>query len=332
MDLQTTYLGLRLDNPLIVSACPLTGNVASLQQLRQAGAAAAVLPSMFEEQIEHEELELARLLDLWSLSSPESPDYFPQLDSYNTGPSDYLDLIADAKRQVDMPIIASLNGATLRGWIRYAGLIEQAGADALELNVYQVPTDVEESSASIDEQIVQLAARVQRELKIPVAVKLGPFVSSLPALARALAEHGIGGLVLFNRFLSPDVDLEQMRFVPALELSTSVELRLALRWIAILRDHVPCSLAANGGVHTVSDVIKALAVGANVVACASTLLKQGPPALGDLRSGLESWLQAHEYTCVQQLIGSLSMEKCPNPEGLLRANYMRALTSYTPSL
>lgn len=332
MDLHTTYLGLRLDNPLIVSACPLTANVASLQQLRQAGAAAAVLPSMFEEQIEHEELELARLLDLWSLSSPESPDYFPQLDSYNTGPSGYLDLIADAKRQVDMPIIASLNGSTLRGWIRYAGLIEQAGADALELNVYQVPTDVEVSSAAIDEQIVQLVARVQRELKIPVAVKLGPFVSSLPALARALAEQGIGGLVLFNRFLSPDVDLEQMRFVPALELSTSAELRLALRWIAILRDHVQCSLAANGGVHTFNDVIKALAVGANAVACASTLLKQGPTALCDLRSGLESWLQAHEYTSVEQLIGSLSMEKCPNPEGLLRANYMRALTSYTPSL
>jgi dihydroorotate dehydrogenase (fumarate) len=332
IDLSTNYLGLRLDSPLVVSACPLTGSVDSLRKLREAGAAAAVLPSIFEEQIEHDEMELVRLMDLWALSSPESADYFPQLDNYNTGPAGYLDLIADAKRQLDMPIIASLNGATLTGWIRYAGLIEQAGADALELNIYQVPTDSALNSTQIDEHYVQLVSAIGHELKIPIAVKIGPFFSSLPCLAQALEQAGASGLVLFNRYLAPDIDLQQLKFVPALELSSPSELRLALRWIAILRDNLHISLAANGGVHTATDAIKALLVGANVVACASTLLTHGPQVLSEMRSDIEHWLQEHQYSSLTQLIGSMSLAKCPNPEGLKRTNYMRALTSYTPSV
>ncbi|MEZ6133474.1 MAG: dihydroorotate dehydrogenase-like protein [Pirellulaceae bacterium] len=332
IDLSTDYLGLRLDHPLIVSACPLTGSVASLTKMRTAGAAAAVLPSIFEEQIEHDELEVVRMLDFWALSSPESADYFPQLDNYNTGPAAYLDLIADAKRQLDMPIIASLNGHSLAGWIRYAGLIEKAGADALELNIYQVVQDQSRTSAAIDEHYVQLVQAIKREIKIPIAVKIGPYFSSLPNLAGNLARSGADGLVLFNRYLAPDIDLDNMRFAPALELSTPDELRLAIRWIAILRDGLDISLAATGGIHSSTDVVKALLVGADAIACASAVLSRGPQVLGEFREGLQQWMQEHDYKSLRQLCGSMSMLKCPNPEGLMRANYIQALTAYTPSL
>ena len=332
IDLSTNYLGLRLNNPLVVSACPLTSTVESLTKLQEAGAAAAVLPSIFEEQIEHDEMELVRMLELRALSSPESADYFPQLDSYNTGPAGYLDLIADAKRRLNMPIIASLNGESLAGWTRYAGLIEKAGADALELNIYHVVKDRSLSSTKVDEHYVQLVQAIKRELSIPIAVKIGPYFSSLPQLADSLARGGADGLVLFNRYLAPDIDLENMRFVPALELSTPDELRLALRWIAILRDNLDISLAATGGVHRTEDVVKALLVGANVVACASALLSRGPQVLTEFRDGLDQWMQDHDYKSLEQLQGSMSIQKCPNPDGLLRANYMRALTSYTSSV
>jgi dihydroorotate dehydrogenase (fumarate) len=332
VDLSTKYLGLQLNNPLVVSACPLTGNVESLKKLQDAGAAAAVLPSIFEEQIEHDEMEVVRMLDFWALASPESADYFPQLDSYNTGPAGYLDLIADAKRQLEMPIIASLNGESRSGWIRYAGLIERAGADALELNIYQVVKDRSLTSDMVDRHYVELVQAIKREIKIPIAVKIGPYFSSLPHLAENLARGGADGLVLFNRYLAPDIDLETMQFVPALELSTPDELRLALRWIAILRDSLSISLAATGGAHSTKDVIKAQLVGANVVECASALLLRGPQVLTELRDGLGQWMQEHQYKSLQQLQGSMSMQKCPNPDGLMRANYMRALTSYTPSV
>ncbi len=331
IDLSTKYLGLRLDNPLVVSACPLTGKIESLLRLQEAGAAAAVLPSIFEEQIEHDEMEVVRMLDFWALSSPETADYFPQLDNYNTGPAGYLDLIADAKRQLEIPIIASLNGESLAGWIRYAGLIEKAGADALELNIYRVAHDFGTGSSAFEDQYAKLVHAIKKELSIPIAVKIGPYFSSLPHLADNLVKSGADGLVLFNRYLAPDIDLENMRFEPALELSTPAELRLALRWIAILRDKLNISLAATGGVHSVEDVVKSLLVGANVVACASVLLTKGPRFLSELRQGLEGWMREHEITSLSQLVGSMSMQKCPNPEGLLRANYMRALTSYTTS-
>ncbi len=329
VDLTSHYLGLKLDNPLTVSACPLTGNVQSLIKLREAGAAAAVLPSIFEEQIEHDEAEIARLLDIWTLSSPESSGYFPELDTYNTGPDAYLELIADAKRELDMPIIASLNGATLGGWIRYAGRIEKAGADALELNVYRVPDSPELSSSEVDREYVQLVRSIKQEINIPVTIKIGPYFSSLPYLAKELELAGADGLVLFNRYLAPDIDLEARRFTPALELSTAAELRVALRWLAILRDQIKFSLAATGGVHAGTDVVKAMMVGADVVSIASVLLEHGNGMIPQLLQELTHWMHEHDYESVNQLRGCMSKQHCPNPEGLQRANYMRALTSYT---
>ncbi len=332
MDLTTRYLTLTLDSPLVASACPLTGNVESLKRLRAAGAAAAVLPSIFEEQIENDEMEIARLLDFWALSTPETNGYFPEMDSYNTGPDEYLDLIADAKRELDMPIIASLNGSTLGGWLRYAGLIEQAGADALEINIYQVPDNPKLDANAIEQEIVRIVRVVRDGVRLPLAVKLGPSYAALPNLASQLSAAGAQGLVLFNRYLAPDIDLETRTYKPALELSSPGELRTALRWIAILRDHVELSLAATGGVHSSQDVIKAMLAGADVVACASALLSHGCDVLSDFRAGLVAWLTEHDYASLAQMRGSMSMKKCPNPEGLKRGNYMRAITSYTPKL
>ncbi len=331
MDITTQYLGLTLDSPLVVSACPLTGNVASLKKLRRAGAAAAVLPSIFEEQIENDELEVARLLDIWALSSPETAGYFPEMDCYNTGPDEYLELIADAKRELDMPIIASLNGATLGGWLRYAGLIEQAGADALEINIYQVPDSLALDARAIEQEIVKIVRVVRDGVRLPLAVKLGPSYAALPNLAQQLAAAGAQGIVLFNRYLAPDIDLETRTYKPALELSSPSELRTALRWIAILRDQVELSLAATGGVHSSQDVVKAMLAGADVVACASALLSHGCEVLSEFREGLITWLTKHDYASLTQMRGSMSMKNCPNPDGLKRSNYMRALTSYTPT-
>jgi dihydroorotate dehydrogenase (fumarate) len=331
-DLRCTYLGLELDSPIIASASPLTGNIPSLRKLREAGASAAVLPSIFEEQIEHEELEVTRMLDIWALSSPETSNYFPQLDDYNMGPGAYLKLIADAKQELDMPIIASLNGATLGGWIRYAGLIERAGADALEVNVYNVPTDSTRDAAAVEQEYIRLIRSLKENVQLPISLKIGPYFTALPNLAKELAAAGVDGLVLFNRYLAPDIDLEELQYVPALELSTPDELRLALRWIAILRDQVDISLAATGGGHSSTDLVKAIASGANVVACASILLQRGPQVIRELTEGLQQWLQQREYTSVRQLCGSLSLNHCPNPDDLQRASYMRALTTYTPSI
>ena len=329
IDLTTTYLGLPLASPFIASASPLTGSVESLQRLEQAGAAAAVLPSLFEEQIEHEEMQLASLQDFSAFASPEADDgYYPELDSYNTGSAQYLKLVKDAKQALNIPLIASLNGSTTSGWVKYAQLIEQAGADAIELNIYAVATDPAIESSAIDASHWDLVAELKRQVRLPIAVKIGPYFSSLPSLAKGLVQAGADGLVLFNRFLAPDIDLEQMAFAPALELSRSEELRIALRWIAILRDQIDASLAATGGVHSVDDVVKALLVGANGVAIASALLQHGPEHIETLKSGLIAWMQEHEYESVAQLTGSMSLERCPNPEGLRRANYMHALTSY----
>ncbi|MCR9292490.1 MAG: dihydroorotate dehydrogenase-like protein [bacterium] len=329
-DMETQYLGLQLRNPVTVAACPLSGEVAKLLELQAAGAAAVVLPSLFEEQIEHDELEVARMLDLWALSSPESPGYFPELDNYNTGPEEYLDLIREAKQSLEIPVIASLNGCSPGGWVKYAGLIERAEADALELNIYHLPTRCSESGAEVEQRYCELVGSIKQNVDLPVSVKIGPYFSSIPGMAGKLAATGADGLVCFNRFLAPDVDLQNLNYEPALEFSTSSELRHALRWIAILRDQLELSLAANGGVHTSADLIKALLAGADVVALASALLQHGPHRIAELIQGLNAWGEEHEYESVQQMRGSLSLNRCPNPDDLKRANYMRALVSHTP--
>ncbi|MDV6032763.1 MAG: dihydroorotate dehydrogenase-like protein [Phycisphaera sp. RhM] len=329
IDLSTSYLGLDLKNPFIASASPLTGSVESLLHLERAGAAAVVLPSLFEEQIEHEREQFEQLNAFQSDSMAESLSFFPDLERYNTGPEEYLQLIRDAKESLCIPVIASLNGFSSGGWKYYGELMEQAGADALELNIYLVPTDPSVSSSDVERHYRELVLSVREQLRIPLAVKMGPFFSSPGTFGSDLVESGAAGLVLFNRFLSPDIDLETLEFVPALQLSQPEELRLALRWIAILRDRIQASLAATGGVHSGLDTAKALLVGADAVMIASTLLKHGIDHLPVLRNELVQWMDENGYFSVEQLKGSMSMDNCSNPEGLKRANYMKALTSYT---
>ncbi len=329
VDLTTTYLGLKLKNPLVASASPLTGKLDSLQRLEEAGASAAVWPSLFEEQIEHEEMEVARLYEQGSDSFAESRSFLPELDDYRIGPEAYLSQMEQAKKKLSIPLIGSLNGASKGGWVRYAKMIQDAGADALELNIYFIPTDTKMAGPDVEEQYLELVAAVKESLSIPLAVKMGPYFSGLPSFAARLVEAGAGGLVLFNRFLEPDVDLETLEFRPSLQLSTRNELRLPLRWIAILRDHIQASLAATSGVHFTEDVIKSLLVGADVVMMASVLLQRGPGYLKQMLQELRSWLQEKEYESVEQLKGSMSRIRCSDPSELERSNYMKALISYT---
>ena len=329
VDLRTRYLGLELASPLVASASPLTGKLDSLKRLEDAGAAAVVLPSLFEEQLEHEAVEVARLLDFQSDSFAESLSYFPELEDYNTGPDEYLALISEARQSLSIPVIASLNGVSMGGWTRYASEIEQAGACALELNIYNVPTDPDCDSNDVDKNYADLVAIIRDEIKLSLAVKIGPYFSSLPHLASRLVEAGAGGFVLFNRYLEPDVDLETLEFIPELFLSRPEELRLSLRWIAILRDQLTASLAATSGIHEPTDVIKAILVGADITMLASSLLKNGPNHLKHLESDLTDWLEQHDYESVEQMKGSMSKQRSANPEGLERANYMKALTSYS---
>lgn len=329
VDLTTTYLGLKLKNPLVASASPLTGKLDSLQRLEEAGASAAVWPSLFEEQIEHEAMEVARLYDQGTGSFSEADGFLPELDEYRIGPEAYLTQMAEAKKKLSIPLIGSLNGASKGGWVRYAKMIQDAGADALELNIYFIPTDSKMGGPDVEKQYLELVAAVKESISIPLAVKMGPYFSGLPSFAARLVEAGATGLVLFNRFLEPDVDLEELKFQPSLQLSTRNELRLPLRWIAILRDHVQASLAATSGVHFTEDVIKSLLVGADIVMMASVLLQRGPGYLKQMLQELHSWLEEKEYESVQQLKGSMSRIHCSDPSELERANYMKALISYT---
>jgi dihydroorotate dehydrogenase (fumarate) len=331
VDLSTMYCGLKLNSPLSIAACPLTGSVESLKRLEQVGASAAVLPSLFEEQIEHEYNQLQRLHEFQAETTSESLSYFPEIEIRMVS-DDYLELIRNAKNSVSFPIIASLNGATRGGWVRYAKQMEEAGADAIELNIYYIPTEPSLVADDVDRQYCDLVEAVSAEVKIPVAVKVGPFFSSLPNLAGRFVKAGAAGIVLFNRFMSPDIDLDSLAFKASLQLSSTEELRLALRWIAILRDQVPVSLAATGGVHSAMDVVKSLLVGADTTMITSVLLMKGPDFLQQIRAELTHWLLEHEYQSVEQIKGSMSMNHCANPEGLKRANYMKALVSYTPNV
>ena len=329
VDLSTTYLGLKLKNPLVAAASPLTGQLETLQQLEEAGASATVWPSLFEEQIEHEEMEVARVYDQGTESFAESLSYLPALDDYRIGPGVYLAQMKEATKTLSIPLIGSLNGASKGGWVKYAKMIQDAGADALELNIYFVPTDPGMSGTDVDAQYLELVSAVKQSISIPLAVKMGPYFSGLPQFAKRLADAGVDGLVLFNRFLEPDVDLEALEFRPSLQLSTRNELRLPLRWIAILRDQVKTSLAATSGVHFTEDVIKALLVGADIVMMASVLLQRGPGYVKQMLQELQAWLDEKEYQSVEQLKGSMSRVHCSDPSDLERANYMKALISYT---
>ena len=330
VDLRTRYLGLELANPLVPSASPLTANVESLRRLQAAGAAAVVLPSLFEEQIEHEDMEIQHLNQLGAGAFGEATQgYFPDLDAYNTGPAAYLELVAQAKRELSIPVIGSLNGTTRGGWVRHGRLIEEAGADALELNVYLIATDPKAPAETVEREYLELVAAVRETVSIPLAVKIGPYFSSIAHMARRLVEAGADGLVLFNRFYQPDIDVEQLAVTPNLELSTSTELRLPLRWTAILRGRIDASLAVTTGVHTAEDVVKVVAAGADVTMTASALLSRGPEHLSTMLEGLRQWLVAHEYGSVEQLKGCLSQAASPDPAAFERANYMRTLVTYT---
>ena len=329
IDLSTRYLGMALKHPIVASASPLTGSIDSLKRLEDAGIAAVVLPSLFEEQIEHEEMAAHNLMLYGAELSPEASGFFPEQQNYATGPDRYLTLISDAKKALKVPVIASLNGFTPGGWTSMARKFEAAGADAIELNVYFLATNMEDNSESVEARYIELVKSVAGQVKIPVAVKVAPYFSAMANMASRLARAGASGLVLFNRFLQPDIELEDLQVAPHLVLSTSDELRLALRWIAILRGRVATSFAATGGAHTADDVLKLLLAGSDCVMIASSLLKKGPAHIGALVRGVEAWLAERGYDSVEQMKGSLSQQACPDPDAFERANYMKALKSYT---
>jgi dihydroorotate dehydrogenase (fumarate) len=328
IDLSTTYLGLKLRCPVVCSSSPLCQDLLSLDRMQQAGAGAVVLHSLFEEQIDLESLDLALCLDQGSESHAEASHYFPDMADYNLGPEGYLEHIREAKALLSIPVIASLNGVTRGGWLRYARLIEEAGADALELNVYEITTDVGRSGAWVEDDLVGMVCEVQRGLTIPVAVKLGPFYSSLPHLAACLQQAGARGLVLFNRFYQPDFDLERLEPVPSLHLSTPEELLLRLHQVAILYGQVDLDLAVTGGVHSGHDVLKVLMAGGQVAMMTSALLKKGIQHIRRVLQEVESWMETHEYESVQQMRGSMSMRDGAHSGAFQRANYMKVLRSH----
>ncbi len=328
-DLRTTYLGLDLRSPVVASASPLTNHDDDLVALDAAGVGAVVLPSLFEEQLEHDAMAVHDMLETHADSFGEATSFFPELDDYNTGPDRYLTHVERARSLVSVPVIPSLNGVSIGGWVRYAHLFEQAGADAIELNVYRVAADPRRSGADLEDETVELVATVADAVSIPVAVKLSPHWSSLAHLATRLQDAGAAGLVLFNRFYQPDLDLETLAPTPRLVLSTSDELRLPLRWIGLLRGELTLSLAASSGVHDWDDVTKVLLAGADVAMTTSALLRRGPGHVTHLLDGLRAWMVDHEYTSVRQLVGSAAAATGPDPAGYERANYVSTLASWS---
>jgi dihydroorotate dehydrogenase (fumarate) len=328
MDLSTTYMGLKLKNPLVPSASPLTANVESITKLAEHGAAAVVLHSLFEEQIRHEQEELVYYTTQGTEAYAEMLSFFPEPEDYRRGPDEYLELISKAKKAVDIPIIASLNGTTVGGWTEYAHKMQQAGADALELNVYYVASDVKQTGEAVEQLYVDILKAVKKSVKIPVALKLGPYFSSAANLATKLDKAGANGLVLFNRFYQPDINLESLEVVPDLVLSTPFELRLPLRWIAVLHGRIGASLAATSGVATGRDVIKCMMAGADIAQMCSVLLRKGAGEIGTVLRDMEAWMEQNEYESVKQMKGSLSQKSCPDPAAFERANYMKTLNSY----
>lgn len=324
-DLSTTYLGLKLRSPLVVSASPLSRDLDGIRRLEQAGASAVVLYSLFEEQLRQEEVDLNYHLTAGTESFAESLTYFPQASEFHTGPEGYLKHIRKAKAAVKIPVIASLNGSTLGGWTKFAAEIERAGADAIECNVYYIPTDPTVSAAHIEQTYLDILQAVKATVTIPVAIKLSPFFSNLSNMAHRLDEAGADALVLFNRFYQPDIDLEELEIRPNVLLSTPQALRLPLTWIGILHGRVKASLAATGGVHAAEDAVKLLMVGANVTMMCSSLIRHGIDHLRHVERELRDWMEAHEYESVAQMQGSMSQIKCSDPGAFERAQYMRAV-------
>jgi len=329
MDLTTTYLGLKLRTPLVVGASPLSENIDNLKRMEDAGASAVVLHSLFEEQLRQDRLELHHHLEQGTESNAESLSYFPEVGEYRLGPEEYLRHIWRAKQAVKIPVIASLNCSSVGGWTAYAKQIQQAGADALELNIYHIPTDLDLPGEALEENYLNILHAVRAEVKIPIAVKLSPFFTNFANVARRFDAAGANGLVLFNRFYQPDIDLEDLEVKPNILLSTPMAMRLPLRWIAILHGRLHGSLAATSGIHRAGDVLKMLMAGADVTMLCSAVLRHGFPQIALVESELTQWLEEHDYESVKQIKGSLSQKNCPEPAAFERAQYMKALCTYS---
>lgn len=328
MDLRTNYLGMTLRTPIVPSASPLSEKIENIKRMEDAGASAVVLYSLFEEQIEAERHQLHTHLTYYTDSFAEALTFFPEPTEFHLGPVEYLEHIRKAKQAVAIPVIASLNGMSLGGWVDYARLIEQAGADALELNVYYIPTDIDMTSAEVEQGYIDIVKAVKREVSIPVAVKLGPFFSNMAHMARLLVDAGADGLVLFNRFYQPDIDLENLDTRSNILLSTPQALRLPMRWIAILHKRVRASLAATGGIHTGEDILKMLMVGADVTMLASALFRNGIQYISTLETEISDWLEMREYESVREMQGSMSHKNCADPAVFERTQYLRGLQTY----
>jgi len=328
IDLSTDYLGMHLKNPIVVSSSPLQREIDNIRKMEDVGAAAVVLHSLFEEQITLESEDLDRSLNQGSESFAESLSYMPDLQNYNLGPEPYLEHITKTKKSVGIPVIASLNGVSIGGWTRYARMMESAGADAIELNIYYMPTDPEVDGVSVEDRYCDVVTQVKSSLHVPLAVKLSPFFSSIPNAMHKLDHAGADGLVLFNRFYQPDIDLETMKITPCLDLSSSQELRLRLNWVAILYGHLHADMAITGGVHTAEDVLKSMMAGARVAMMTSALLEQGISHIGDVLQNLSLWMEKHEYESVREMQGSVARRAVPNPSDFERSNYMKVLSSY----
>lgn len=330
VDMTTRYLGLTLANPVVASSSPMTGDIDRLLQLQEAGIAAVVLPSLFEEQVEHEAMAMHNSFEMGAGAFAEATDgYLPQVQGYTPTVRDHIELLERASNELSIPVIASLNGVSTGGWTLYARILEEAGADALELNLYRVAADPTISGEEIERQYLDLISAMRVSVNIPVAVKIGPFYSSLAHTARRFVDAGTDALVLFNRFYQPDIDIHTLSVTPSLELSAHQELRLVLRWISILRGQLQCGLAGTTGVHSAAEVAKLLLAGADVTMMASELLRSGPQHVRTVLHQLENWLVEHEYKSVEQARGSVSQQNVEDPSVFERANYMKTLVSYS---
>ena len=328
MNLSTDYLGLKLENPLVIGASPFCDSIDTACQLQEAGAAAVVMRSLFEEQIETEIRALAHHVESPSESNAEATSYFPNFSEYQLAPDQYLRQIEELKRALSIPVIGSLNGARLGGWTDYARRFESAGADAIELNLYQLVSRADVSAGEVEADMLEIVHLVSSSVRIPVSVKLSPFHTSPASFAKALENAGAAGIVVFNRFYQPDLDLDELEVLPKLRLSDTSELLLRLRWLAIISPQVRCSLAASGGVHGPEDALKALFAGANAVQVVSVLLQNGPRFLSVILDGMRRWVSEHGYSGIDEIRGSLNLRHCPDSSAFERANYIRILQTW----